>query len=811
MSEQDRGGDAPKGEGYRQRKKTRRARRALRVPVDEVPRRSTSDAPIERPAPPPPSVPPPSSSISDLGPTEDEAAAAATQIPSEPPVPQFDDDADTATYEEEDFDDEVAAADADGDDGDADAEEGDTREEERDVASARPPPKSSPPVRPPSTRPALWSSPAGQSPSRPPAAASLPKTGLWSSPPPSSVVPRAGRASERPASVRLPDASAAAVDLPSEASLASPRLPIEVRGEEVPPTQLEEELAAVAEALDSARVTDPDVAGARPEKKAEDEREAQPEVDAARAATSDAPAARKSEPAVPLIAVVRSAPAVIVRGTVRISDAPPRASSGAAPPAAEPKAEPMTPPATRGPKPSEPELVIETADLADMDIDVDDDVVVGGGAAGAPWGSDTTEITIEESDEEDLDLDELEAAEADADAKAAAEAQARADRQSDAPVELEELGGLAEEDEGDEELDLADVEAAEAKPAPPKPPPKPAAPPVPKAGEAAPDAAAASAATDVPAEKAARPKKKRGKPWFEEFFNEDYLRTVPAPSRKQVERQVDFIEQSLGLERGASILDVGCGLGLQAVELARRGYQVVGLDLSLAMLSRAADEASDSGASVTFLHTDMRELSFEGAFDAVLCWGTTFGYFDDDVNRGVLTRLHRALKPMGLLVLDVVNRDYVLPSQPNLVWFEGDGCVVMEETHFNFITSRLHVKRTVILDDGRQRENSYSVRLYSLHEIGQVLHQIQFRVVQVTGREATPGVFFGSDSPRMIILGERRLQQSATDPGGKPLVPEGDNQRPAPETDDASGVGEHPPVAAAAAGEPGDGAPPSEG
>jgi SAM-dependent methyltransferase len=174
------------------------------------------------------------------------------------------------------------------------------------------------------------------------------------------------------------------------------------------------------------------------------------------------------------------------------------------------------------------------------------------------------------------------------------------------------------------------------------------------------------------------------------------------------------------------------------------------------MLSRASEEAQSRGLRVNFLHSDMREMSFEGAFDAVLCLGTTLGYFDDEANRKVVERLYRALRPGGVLLLDVVNRDYVIRSQPNLIWFEGDGCVCMEESEVNFFSSRLHVKRTVILDSGRQTENEYSLRLYSLHELGQILNGVGFRVTEVSGRDALPGVFFGQESPNLVIVAERR-------------------------------------------------------
>lgn len=255
-----------------------------------------------------------------------------------------------------------------------------------------------------------------------------------------------------------------------------------------------------------------------------------------------------------------------------------------------------------------------------------------------------------------------------------------------------------------------------------------------------------------------RPSKPRAHAWWEVFFDDDYLRTVRMPTPEQVSRTCDFVQRRTGLKPGATLLDVGCGLGQMVIELTARGYLGVGLDLSLAMLSRASEEAQARGMRINFLHADMREMNFEGAFDAVTCLGTTLGYFDDEANRKVIERFHRALKPGGVLLLDVVNRDHVIRSQPNLIWFEGDGCVCMEESEFNFFTSRLHVKRTVILDTGKQLEHEYSLRLYSLHELGQMLHTNGFRVTEVSGREALPGVFFGQDSPNLMIVAERRIQ-----------------------------------------------------
>jgi SAM-dependent methyltransferase len=250
--------------------------------------------------------------------------------------------------------------------------------------------------------------------------------------------------------------------------------------------------------------------------------------------------------------------------------------------------------------------------------------------------------------------------------------------------------------------------------------------------------------------------RRKARLWWEELFNDDYLRTMERITDAQIAKEADFIETSLGLERGGAMLDLACGTGRQAIELSRRGYEVVAFDLSLSMLARAGDEAQEREGKLNFVQGDMRDMGFEAQFDGVYCWNTSFGFFDEEKNAHVVDRVHRSLKAGGLFLLDVVNRDFLVRQSPSLAWFEGDGCVCMDEMTVDFITSRMKVKRTLMLDDGRSRELEYSMRVYSLHELGKILHEHGFKVCEVSGRIATPGVYFGNESPRTIILAEKR-------------------------------------------------------
>jgi SAM-dependent methyltransferase len=250
--------------------------------------------------------------------------------------------------------------------------------------------------------------------------------------------------------------------------------------------------------------------------------------------------------------------------------------------------------------------------------------------------------------------------------------------------------------------------------------------------------------------------RRKNRLWWEDLFNDDYVRACERITSDQLDAEVNFIEESLGVERGGALLDLACGTGRHAVDLAKRGYQVVGFDLSLQMLALASDEAQERSAKLNFVQGDMREMSFAEQFDGVYCWNTSFGYFDEEKNALIVDRIHSALKGGGLFLLDVVNRDFLIRQSPSLAWFEGDGCVCMDEMNVDFITSRMRVKRTMMLDDGRTREMEYAMRVYSLHELGKMLHEHGFKVCEVSGRIATPGVFFGHESPRTIILAEKR-------------------------------------------------------
>ncbi len=244
--------------------------------------------------------------------------------------------------------------------------------------------------------------------------------------------------------------------------------------------------------------------------------------------------------------------------------------------------------------------------------------------------------------------------------------------------------------------------------------------------------------------------------WYNQIFTEDYFRTLPMGFHKQTIRETQFILNSLSVGHGGRILDLCCGFGRHTIEMAKRGYDMVGLDLSLPLLQKGLNEAQRRKLSIKFIHGDIRELNFNGVFDAAFCVHTSFGYFDDKTNLSVLQGVFNGLKAGGRFMVEVLNRDYIIQQLPRRKWWEGSDCLFLEEVSFNYETSVLHNKRTFIFDDNRPPwEQHIYIRLFSLHEIQGMMRMAGYNLLQVSGSIASRGAFFGTESPHIILLGEK--------------------------------------------------------
>lgn len=308
------------------------------------------------------------------------------------------------------------------------------------------------------------------------------------------------------------------------------------------------------------------------------------------------------------------------------------------------------------------------------------------------------------------------------------------------------------------------VEIEEAKPPPPAAPPSPpprakapkTAPPAPPKRPKSPPPPARAKAPPPQRPKRAEPKPPR-KPWYEEAFTEHYAAIEPLDHDISAEIDVEFMIESARLSPQMSVLDVACGNGHHLCMLRKRGFtDLHGVDMSLTQVLRASQKAEKVGGGINLFQGDMRALPTDRTYDAVLCLGTSFGYFDDEVNRQVLVGLREQLAPGGRLVLQVMNGAYCTNILPCRSWWQGRACLVLDVADMNPFQSRMQVHRTVVFEDGRQFEYRMSIRAYSLHELGRMISAAGLKIVELSGSRNTRGRFYSVSSPNIWIVAERR-------------------------------------------------------
>ena len=208
---------------------------------------------------------------------------------------------------------------------------------------------------------------------------------------------------------------------------------------------------------------------------------------------------------------------------------------------------------------------------------------------------------------------------------------------------------------------------------------------------------------------------------------------------------MDGLERFLTLEPRSRVLELGCAAGRETLELARRGHRVLGIDPDERVLAAARAAAKGERLNVHFMKADPREISYRGDFDAVLFLGGAFGRLPSDRDDlRALDNARKALKPGAKLLLDVVNREWLLRR------FEPTAQVA-----FDFEKGRL---------DDRRSPPSASLRIYALTELIAQLERAGLTYIRSWG--GYDGKPYSLDSSRLIVLAERPRNEKPPRRGG---------------------------------------------
>ncbi len=253
------------------------------------------------------------------------------------------------------------------------------------------------------------------------------------------------------------------------------------------------------------------------------------------------------------------------------------------------------------------------------------------------------------------------------------------------------------------------------------------------------------------------------KPWYELLFANYAHRYDNEIFTAGTLGECDFLDVELNSDKTLRLLDVGCGTGRHAIELTRRGYNVMGIDLSEAQLQHARKKAADLKLSIDFRQLDARNLPFSSEFDAaiMLCEGGFPLMETDEMNFAILESVSRALKPKAKFIFTTLNGLFPLCNSINE--FHDQNPQDKEQAsylshNFDLLTFRDYNTTTFTDDSGVVHTLESNERYYIPSEISWILKSLVFNKIDIFG--AKLGAYSREDllTPNdfeMLVIAER--------------------------------------------------------
>jgi SAM-dependent methyltransferase len=227
------------------------------------------------------------------------------------------------------------------------------------------------------------------------------------------------------------------------------------------------------------------------------------------------------------------------------------------------------------------------------------------------------------------------------------------------------------------------------------------------------------------------------KSWHEDdYFWETWGPVMFTPQKiADAVEEIDQVIKLLSIKRRDCVLDLCCGIGRHSLELARRGYQVTGVDRTTGYLDKARKQAKEESLDIEFVQGDMRLFSRPGTFDIAISMYTSFSYFENpQEDKRVVENVFESLKTGGRFIIQMHGKETLAKIFTERRWNENkeDGVIVLYEMKVSQNWSWME-NRWIMLKGNKRIENKLSHRLYAGSEIAALVRDCGFTRVDVYG------------------------------------------------------------------------------
>jgi SAM-dependent methyltransferase len=239
--------------------------------------------------------------------------------------------------------------------------------------------------------------------------------------------------------------------------------------------------------------------------------------------------------------------------------------------------------------------------------------------------------------------------------------------------------------------------------------------------------------------------------WYENFFSgincEMWEKAIP---EDWTQKEVSFLVDVLQIGNGGSILDIPCGTGRLAMPLAKKGFQVTGVDISKEFIKGLAHRVKVENLSIQGIQGNILTLPLTGSFDGAYCMGNSFGYFDYQGMNVFIQKVAACLKPGSRFVINSgMLAESILPRiPPNKSFIIEDLTMHVENEYVvkdSYLVSHLTYTKTNFAE-----KHKFKHYVYTMGEIKRLLASAGLQISYMYNSFTKTGYELGDEQVYLI-------------------------------------------------------------
>lgn len=242
--------------------------------------------------------------------------------------------------------------------------------------------------------------------------------------------------------------------------------------------------------------------------------------------------------------------------------------------------------------------------------------------------------------------------------------------------------------------------------------------------------------------------------FFEGSYKHAWKGIIPAGL---TEAEVDFIQDIAAIKKGDKVLDIMCGYGRHALELGRREIQVTAIDNLNAYIKEIKTKASEQNLSVKAVQADVLHAKLDDTYNAAICMGNSFAFFDRQDAISILKNISSHLKPGGVFVINSwMIAEIALKYFKEKDWHYAGEYKCMLEYHYRFNPCRIESEQTIIAPDGVVETVKGIDYIFTLDQMDEMFHEAGLKTKEVYSTPRKKKFVLGDG--RVYIVAEKLLK-----------------------------------------------------